>query len=124
MAITRMILLAPLALAACGPNVPGESAESSATAINAMLPDDLGAGAIITTASSDGNLLILNVVNMLEIESPDADKVTADSVRRFACRDATYKMVTAKGIEIRFDLTGTSGRKLPSVMLDKCPQAA
>ncbi|MGV3555353.1 MAG: hypothetical protein ACO1OD_08860 [Croceibacterium sp.] len=117
-----MLLLVPCALIGCGgPNVPAATAQSAATAINAITPKDLGGGAMVEAASTDGGVLVLKLDNVVEIGTAAADETTAAAVKVLACRDATYRTVVSQGIELRFDVTGTSGRKLPSVTLDKCP---
>jgi hypothetical protein len=122
MANIRINLLALLALAGCsGPDVPGATAESTAVALNAVLPQDLGFGAIVGSASAEEGVLVLNVDNIVEVDGPAANDMTSASLKAFACNDATYRTAISNGIDIRFDLTGQSGRELPPVKLDHCP---
>ena len=120
MSAARILLLAPLALAGCGPDVPAGTADSAATAINAIVPKDLGGGAIVTSAAAEGPVLVLKLDNVVEIGTAAAEETTREAVKVLACRDATYRTVIARGIAIRFDVTGTSGRRLPSVDLTDC----
>ena len=123
MVATRMLLFVSLALAGCGgPDMPAATAESAAAAINAISPKDLGGGAIVSSASTEGPVLVLKLDNVVEIATAAANDTTNKAVKLLACRDATYRTVVSQGIDIRFELTGTSGRKLPPVTLNECPE--
>jgi hypothetical protein len=121
MLMSRMTLLAVFALTGCGgPDVPAATAESSAAALQAVLPRDIGFGAIVSSASAEANVLVLQVDHVVEVDVANADHLAGESVKALACRDTTYRTVISNGIDIRFDLTGQSGRVLPSTTLEEC----
>ena len=121
MSVGKIAILGSLSLAGCGgPDVPAQTPEAAAAAINAILPKDMGAGAIVESAEADGEQLVLKLDKVIEIDAPGGDETTAATVKVYACRDATYRTVIDQGIDIRFELTGMSGRKLPSVMVEEC----
>ena len=121
MSAWRSCIIPSLALAGCGgPDVPGATASSAANALNAILPKDMGAGAIVSSAAADGDVLVLKVDHIIEIATEAGDETTAAALKVYTCRDATYRTVVDQGIDIRLELTGMSGRQLPSVMLDEC----
>ena len=117
---TRILLLATLALAGCGnPDLSKPTAKSAAAALGSVLPRDMGGGMIATSATSDGAVLVLQLDNLVDRGAARNDE-TATTVKGFACRDKTYRTLVSEGVKIRFNPTDTTGRHLPSVMLDTC----
>ena len=120
MRISTGIVFLALALASCGkPDLSKPTAKSAATALGSILPHDIGGGMIATSAKSDGETLVLQLDNVLDLGSARTDE-TAKVIRAFACRNKTYRTLVTDGLKVRFNPTVRNGRHLPPVMLEAC----
>lgn len=115
------MIVATLALTGCGaPEDPAQTAEAAATALNSVLPKDLGGGAIVSSASAEGPVLVLKTDNLVARNDAAGGEETTRAIKAFACRDPAYSSLISQGMSVRFDLTDTIGRKLPSLTLNNC----
>jgi hypothetical protein len=115
-----------LALAACGDVAFDGSAEDRVAFIagttNAVAPIPLGNGARLSSASAEGDVLVLRMDGV--VQGPVQDVSEAEmlkALRPIVCDNDGYRGVIEDGARIRFELSSSTGDALPPITLAYCP---
>lgn len=101
------IILASLALVACGKSENDSRAEFIAAGLNAISPKSLGGGMMMSKATANGSNLTLSIdgASSRDLAMPDFNA----QVQKAVCQDPGFRKVIDQGLDVTMDVTSGAG---------------
>lgn len=105
-----ILILASLALVACGKSETDSRAEFIAAGLNAISPKSLGGGMMMSKAAANGSKLTLSIdgASSSDLELPDFNA----QLQRAVCQDPGFRKVIDEGLDVTMDVTSGAGHNV------------
>ena len=102
-----IIIIASLALVACGKSENASRAEFIAAGLNAISPKSLGGGMMMNKATANGSKLTLSIggASSSDLAMPDFNSQLQSAV----CQDPGFRKVIDQGLDVTMDVTSAAG---------------